>query len=207
MVEATWGLFLVASLAVILTPGQDTMLVLTRSIAQGQGAGVLTAAGVSAGLIGHTLLATLGLGALLRASETLFLGLKFAGAAYMICLGIVDLRTPRSTLDIASVAPRPMRRLFVDGALSNLLNPYVVVFYFAFLPQFVAADASHPTLTIMVLGLTYAALAFCEKAPIALGAGWLSKWLRARPGVLPWVCRGSGVILVLLGARLLLAPA
>src|SRR5262245_38711334 len=102
MLEAAWGLFVIASLLVIVTPGQDMMLVMSRSLAQAARAGVATAAGVSTGLVGHTLLATLGLGALLRTSEGLFLALKLAGAAYLIWLGIGLLRSGRHELVLAA---------------------------------------------------------------------------------------------------------
>jgi len=204
VVEASWALFVVASMAVILTPGQDTILVMSRSIAQGPGAGFTTAAGVSAGLVGHTLLATFGLGALLRASGSLFLAFKLLGAGYMLYLGFHELRSRRVPLNLASLPPRPLNRLFVDGALSNLFNPYVVLFYFAFMPQFVLPAAQHPTLTIFVLGLTYAAMAFMVKAPVALFSGWLSGWLRSRPGALLWAHRSSGALLVGLGLKLAL---
>ena len=88
MIEASWLLFIVASIVLIATPGQDMILVMSRSVAHGSRAGVATAAGVSVGLVGHTVLATLGLGAILRTSEWLFLALKLAGAAYLIYLGI-----------------------------------------------------------------------------------------------------------------------
>jgi threonine/homoserine/homoserine lactone efflux protein len=93
MPEASWLLFIVASLVLIATPGQDMILVMSRSIAQGSAAGVATAAGVSVGLVGHTLLATLGLGAILRTSEWLFLSLKLVGAAYLVYLGLQLLRS------------------------------------------------------------------------------------------------------------------
>ena len=86
MIDVSWFLFVLASLMLISTPGQDMLLVMSRSIAQGPRAGVVTAAGVSFGLVGHTVLATLGLGAILRTSEWLFLGLKLVGAAYLIWL-------------------------------------------------------------------------------------------------------------------------
>ena len=99
MFEASWGLFVVASLLLIVTPGQDMVLVMSRSIAQGAVAGVATAAGVSVGLVGHTVLAGLGLGAILQASEVLFTVLKLAGAAYLVWLGIQLLRQEREIED------------------------------------------------------------------------------------------------------------
>jgi len=202
MPEVSWLLFIVASLVLIITPGQDMILVMSRSISQGAAAGVATAAGVSVGLVGHTLLATLGLGAILRTSEWLFLLLKLVGAAYLVYLGIQLLRTRRHDLSVSAGAPRSLGRLFVDGALSNVSNPKIAVFYFAFLPQFVLPGAVQPTLSVFVLGLVFAALTFLIKGPVGLGAGLLSAWLRQRPAVLTWVFRSSGAVLVGLGLKL-----
>jgi len=202
MVEASWFVFVVASLVLIATPGQDMILVMSRSVAQGVRAGVVTAGGVSVGLVGHTILATLGLGAILRTSELLFLALKLIGAAYLVYLGIGLLRTKRARLATAGETPRSLGKLFVDGAFSNLSNPKIAIFYFAFLPQFVSPTAQNPTLTILVLGLVFAVLTFLVKAPVGIFAGALSAWLRSRPSVLTWVYRCSGTILLGLGVRL-----
>ena len=202
MIDASWFVFVAASLVLIATPGQDMILVMSRSVAQGAAAGVVTAGGVSLGLVGHTVLATLGLGAVLRTSEWLFVALKLVGAAYLIYLGIGLLRTGQGGLPIGPQAARSLRKLFADGAVSNLSNPKIAIFYFAFLPQFVSPSARYPTLTVLALGLAFAGLTFLVKAPVGLFAGRLSSWLRSRPGVLTWVFRSSGAILVALGASL-----
>lgn len=202
MIDASWLVFVVASLALIATPGQDMILVMSRSVAQGTSAGVVTAGGVGVGLVGHTVLTTLGLGAVLRTSEWLFIALKLVGAAYLVYLGIGLLRTRQSGLPIGAQPARTLGRLFVDGMVSNLSNPKIAIFYFAFLPQFVSPSAQNPTLTVLALGLAFAGLTFLVKAPVGIFAGRLSAWLRGRPGVLTWVFRTSGAILVALGARL-----
>jgi len=202
MVEASWLLFIAASLVLIATPGQDMILVMSRSVAQGAAAGVATAAGVSVGLLGHTVLATLGLGAILRTSEWLFVGLKLVGAVYLLYLGIGLLLTKRKELTLGSAARRSLGTLFRDGAFSNLSNPKIAIFYFAFLPQFVSPSAQHPTLSLLVLGSAFAALTFLIKGPVGVFAGVLSGWLRSRPSVLAWVYRSSGAVLVGLGLRL-----
>lgn len=204
MIEASWAVFTIASVVLIATPGQDMILVMSRSIAQGPMAGIATAAGVSVGLIGHTILATLGLGAILRASEWLFLALKLVGAVYLLYLGIGLLRTQRHDLIAPAIGHRRSMRLFLDGTVSNITNPKIAIFYFAFLPQFVAPEAAHPTLTILVLGLAFAALTFLMKAPIGWFAGALSGWLRARPAVLQWLYRSCGGVLIGLSVRLAL---
>jgi len=204
MLEVAWFLFIAASLVLIVTPGQDMLLVMSRSMAQGSAAGVATAAGVSVGLVGHTVLATLGLGAILRTSDWLFLALKLAGAAYLVYLGVQLLRAKEHDLSVSGGAPRSLRRLFFDGALSNVSNPKIAVFYFAFLPQFVLPGASHPTLSIFVLGSVFAGLTFLVKGPVGLVAGRLSSWLRSRPGAVAWLYRTSGAILIGLGIKLAL---
>jgi len=107
MIEVNWLLFVAASLVLIVTPGQDMILVMSRSIAQGAAAGVATATGVCSGLVVHTLLATLGLGSLIRTSELLYLGLKLAGAIYLAWMGLQLLRAPQRELafDLLGVAP------------------------------------------------------------------------------------------------------
>jgi threonine/homoserine/homoserine lactone efflux protein len=202
MSDAQLILFALASVVVIVTPGQDMVLVMSRSIAQGSAAGIATAAGVSTGLLGHTLLAGLGLGSLLMASETLFVALKLVGAAYLVYLGVRLLRTRASALELATGRAAPLRQLFLRGALSNLSNPKIAIFYFAFLPQFVAADAAHPTALLLALGAAFAALTFLVKGPVGYFAGALAAWLRARPRALVAMHRTSGAVLVALGVRL-----
>jgi len=202
MLEVSWLLFTVASLVLIITPGQDMILVMSRSIAQGAAAGIATAAGVSVGLAGHTILATLGLGAILQTSEWLFLALKLAGAAYLIYLGVGLLRVRNAVLVVQDASERSLARLFLDGAVSNISNPKIAIFYFAFLPQFVLPGATHPTLAVFVLGLLFAAMTFAIKGPVGFFAGMLSGWLRSRPGALTWLYRSSGAVLVALGVKL-----
>jgi len=127
---------------------------------------------------------------------------KLVGAAYLVYIGLQLLRTRQSELEISAGAPKSLRRLFADGALSNLSNPKIAVFYFAFLPQFVRPEAAHPTLSVFVLGLVFAGLTFLVKGPVGLAAGVLSAWLRTHPRFLVWVFRTSGAVLVGLGVKL-----
>ena len=205
MIEAHWILFVVASVVLIATPGQDMILVMSRSITHGTRAGVAAAAGVSLGLVGHTVLATLGLGALLRASEWLFVAMKLVGAAYLVYLGAQLIFAKTATLASDGTGGRSAWRHFAAGAASNISNPKIAIFYFAFLPQFVTPGASHPTLTILVLGLLFAALTFVIKGPVAVFAGRLSTWFQSRPSALAALYRASGVVLAGLAVRLALA--
>ena len=204
MIDVHWFPFVAASLVLIATPGQDMALVMSRSIAQGAAAGLATAGGVCSGLLVHTVLATLGLGALLRASEGLYLALQLAGAAYLVHMGLQLLRAPVRQLALDGGAVRRAPRLFVDGALSNICNPKIAVFYLAFLPQFVAADAAHATASLFALGLVFAVLALMVKGPVGLAAAALSGWLRRHPRSLVWLFRSAGVVLLALGLQLAL---
>lgn len=202
MTEAQILFFVLTSLVVIVTPGQDMVLVMSRAVAQGSKAGIATAAGVSVGLLGHTLLTALGLGSLLMASELLFTVLKSVGAAYLIYLGIRLVLSKSSKLELQQAKPTNLRRLFAQGALSNISNPKITVFYFAFLPQFIGNDASPPALMLLLLGISFAMLTFIVKGPVGFFAGILSAWLRARPRVLRWLDRTSGAVLIGLGMKL-----
>jgi threonine/homoserine/homoserine lactone efflux protein len=205
MTDSLSLLFIVTSLVLIITPGQDMMLVMSRSIAQGCNAGVVTAAGVSTGLLGHSLLATLGLGAVLMASQLIFEIIKYVGAAYLVYLGINLLRQPKSEIAVRRLSAVPLRTLFLQGAISNLSNPKITIFYFAYLPQFIPRDAANPTAVLFGLGVAFAVLTFLVKGPVGYGAGVLSGWLRARPQILSRINRTSGLVLVALGIKLALA--
>lgn len=196
--------FVVASIALIITPGQDMILVMSRSISQGQKAGVATAAGVSVGLLGHTILATLGLGAILHASEILFMVMKLIGAGYLVYLGIKLFRNSQSGLNFNDLPVMSLRKMFFQGALSNLSNPKIAIFYFAYLPQFIPSGTENPTPILFILGAVFAGLTFLIKGPIGFGAGILSSWLRSRPTVIGWINRTSALVLVGLGLRLAL---
>ncbi|OED40091.1 threonine transporter RhtB [Chromatiales bacterium (ex Bugula neritina AB1)] len=202
MLEISWILFIVASVAVILTPGQDMVLVMSRSIAQGAYAGVVTAAGVSVGLVLHTILATLGVGAVVQASELLFTLMKILGAGYLIYLGVTLIASSSSATMLATASPRSDGRLFLDGTISNVSNPKIAIFYFAFLPQFVGAESENTVLAIFFLGICFALITFIIKGPVGYFSGLLSTWFRSNPLVLRNIYRLSGITLIVLGVKL-----
>lgn len=203
-VEAnTLGMFVLASLALIALPGQDMIYVMTRSLAQGRFAGLCSAVGVCLGIVAHTGLAALGVGAILMASEGLFFALKLLGAAYLAYLGI-RLMLTRAAPSFGGVASTPLSPLSLvwQGALSNLTNPKIVLFFFAYLPQFVDPASASPTRELVFLGLLYALLALPVKAAVGFAAGSLSERVIQRPATLAWINRFSGAVLLGLGLRL-----
>ena len=197
------GLYIAASLALIATPGQDMIYVITRSLAQGRLAGVCSAVGVCLGILVHTALAALGVGAILHASESLFVALKFAGAAYLIYLGLRMLfsREARTGIGAAQGALSPPALVW-QGVLSNVTNPKVVLFFFAFLPQFVDPASAHPTRDLALLGVLYAALALPVKSAVGIAAGSFSERVLRNPSIVAWMNRVSGGVLIALGLRL-----
>lgn len=204
METAQLMVFIAASLIVIITPGQDLLLVMSRAVSQGSRAGVITASGVSVGLLGHSALAALGLGALLLTSKSLFTVLKCVGAAYLVYLGTRLILSKKQRLDLSAAAPVSSKKLFFTGAFSNISNPHITIFYFAFLPQFIPGDVSHPTLYLLSLGILFSLLTFLVKGPVGYFAGILSTWLRTHPAVLRWIDTTSGILLIGLGVRLVL---
>ena len=197
------GLYVAASLALIATPGQDMIYVITRSLAQGRFAGVCSAVGVCIGILVHTALAALGVGAILHASETLFVALKLAGAAYLIYLGVKLLATREGREGIAAPKDRLSPGALVrQGILSNVTNPKIVLFFFAFLPQFVDPASTHATRDLALLGVLYALLALPVKAAVGIAAGSLSERVLRDPSMIAWMNRVGGGVLVALGLRL-----
>ena len=197
------GLYIAASLALIATPGQDMIYVITRSLAQGRLAGMASAFGVCTGILVHTALAALGVGAILLASEALFMAVKLAGAGYLIFIGVRMLVSRASAPGIEAAAGRlTLRTLFAQGVLSNVSNPKIVLFFLAFLPQFVDPASPHPTRDLAFLGVLYALMALPVKCAVGIAAGSLSERVLRRPSAIAWMNRVSGGVLVVLGLRL-----
>jgi threonine/homoserine/homoserine lactone efflux protein len=197
------ALYVVASLALIITPGQDMIYVITRSLAQGRAAGVYSAIGVCLGILVHTALAALGVGAILQASETLFVALKLLGAAYLVYLGIrmIFSRAVQEEMRGGGARLSPLALVW-QGILSNVTNPKIVLFFFAFLPQFVDRASLHPTRDLVLLGVLYAVLALPVKVGVGLAAGGLSERILRSESALKWIQRASAAVLIGLGVRL-----
>ncbi len=195
-------LFIITSLAIILTPGQDMLLVVSRGVSQGSKTGVVTSAGVSTGLLGHSLLAAFGLGAFLMASETAFMLIKYIGATYLVCLGVQLLLSKPSELQLEKSSKSSLKQSFIAGAFSNIANPKITIFYFAYLPQFISADIANPAYYLFALGSGFALLTFVVKAPIGYLSGKFSQHLQRRVNILKWFNKTSGIVLVGLGVKL-----
>ncbi|MCE9668059.1 LysE family translocator [Myxococcus stipitatus] len=196
--------FLLAGIALNLTPGPDTMYVLARSVGQGRGAGFVSALGIAVGCLFHIAAATLGLSALLATSAVAFTVVKWVGALYLVWLGIQMLRSKAGPDAVRGLAPASLWRIFRDGVVTNVLNPKVALFFLAFLPQFVDPTRGSTGLQFVLLGLLFDLTGTLWLAFIAGVAGAFGAWLRRSPRFTAWQQRVTGGVFVALGARLAL---
>ena len=141
-----YALFVVAALALLVVPGPAVLYIVTRSIHQGRRAGLVSVLGIHLGTLVHIAAATAGLSALLLSSATAFYVVKYAGAAYLIGLGLFTLLSRKGEAEIALGGERRLRRVFAQGVVVNVLNPKTALFFLAFLPQFVDPGHGHATL-------------------------------------------------------------
>ena len=193
------GAYLVACALIVLSPGPDNLLVLSRGLGQGKYAATLSALGAACGIMVHTCAATFGLAVLLRASQTAFWSVKAVGAAYLIGLGIAAIRS-RRLISFAPAARVTLHRVFLGGLLTNVLNPKVGLFVLAFIPQFVAAGRGSVAAQMMAFGAVYAVVTIVLFALLGASASRFSAWLAARPRVVSGLNIGAG--LAFLGAGL-----
>jgi threonine/homoserine/homoserine lactone efflux protein len=173
-----WGLFIVASLALLLTPGPAVLFIVARSIAHGRTAGLVSVLGIHLGTIVHITAAAVGLSALVVSSALAFAIVKYLGAGYLIWIGIRTLMAEAPEAEAPSVAAEPLRRVFRDGFVVNLFNPKTAIFFLAFLPQFVDPARGGLHWQILVLGLTFMSLGILSDAAFALVAGVAGDFLR-----------------------------
>lgn len=173
-------LFLLAAFTLVAIPGPNHLYITTRSIGEGRRAGVVSVLGVETGTLVHIAAAAAGLSAVVAASATAFGLLRYAGAAYLAYLAYRTLRS-RHDLGAMDLRPQPLHRVYLDGVLVNVLNPKVVLFFLAFLPQFADQDAGAVPLQIAVMGLATALIGLFGDLGYALAGGSIGSWLRARP--------------------------
>ena len=200
-------LFMAAALLLNVTPGPDMLFVAGSSAAHGRRAGVMAALGVGAGCVLHMVLAAVGLSALLATSALAFEVVKWAGAAYLVWIGIAMWR-PSAAAGTAAREPLPARRVFWQGAMTNALNPKVALFFLAFLPQFITPDASGQAAAFLVLGAWFNVGGTVVNVVVALLASGLRQRLagRSSTGRLGrWLQRTAGALFVALGVKLALS--
>jgi threonine/homoserine/homoserine lactone efflux protein len=196
---STLAVFAAASLALIAVPGPSVLYIVGTSISQGRRAGVASMLGVQAGALIHVAAAAIGVSALLASSAGLFNVVKFAGAAYLVWLGVQRIRHAGEQ-DPAARPPRSHAHLFRQGVVVNLLNPKVAMFFLAFLPQFVDPDAASPGAQVLALGLVFVAIAIVSDGFYALVAGAAAERLRGSVRARRRMDRLGGGVMIGLGA-------
>ena len=210
-----WGihdfwLFLISGLLLNIAPGPDTAYVVWRSLQLGWRGGGAAALGISTGCLTHVLAAALGLSALLVASVTAFTLVKWLGAAYLCYVGLTMLLSRPRNSDAAVQRDKeavPLSRVFWQGALTNVLNPKVAMFFLAFLPQFVDADAPHKPLAFLTLGLIFVFNGTLWCLAIAVAAARAAGRARSSAATIAWINRGLGALFIYLGARIAFSQA
>ncbi len=213
--------FVAAAAALCLTPGIDTVYILTRTIAGGRAEGLASALGINTGLVVHTVLVAAGLSLVLAASPVAFGAIKVAGAAYLVVMGVRSVLSGGASFSTAAGekstsggarasasspaapgAPAPLARTYAQGVLTNVLNPKIILFFLALLPQFIAVPNEHGPLPFLALGLTYTALSTLWTVVIVAIAAPFSRLLARseRAGRVTAVV--SGVVYVALGGMI-----
>jgi threonine/homoserine/homoserine lactone efflux protein len=198
--------FLLVAMAITVSPGPDNLMVLGVGMARGRRQGMSFGLGCALGCLSHTLLATLGVSALIAASPVAFAALKVCGGLYLIWLGIGALRSRGGARADGDAAPdESLRRLFFKGLLASAVNPKVVLFFLSFLPQFVVAAHGHASWQIAQLGLLFTLQACVLFALLGYFSGSVGRWINRRPRAGLWLDRLAGGVFVGLGLKLIVA--
>ena len=202
------GLFIVSGLLLTIMPGPDSLLIMTRSATQGSRAGCTAALGIGTGTFVHVFAGALGLSAILATSATAFTVVKYAGAAYILYMAIGLLRSKRRGAAAAlALSPLPYRKIFAQGFLTNVLNPKVAIFFLAFVPQFINADAPNKALAFIVLGCIFNLNGMLWCNALALFTAQASARLKVSPMISLWLNRATGGLFVWLGVKLALSKS
>jgi threonine/homoserine/homoserine lactone efflux protein len=199
--KAAFLTFLIAALALNLAPGPDMLYVIGRSVGQGRKAGIVSSLGVFVGCWVHILAAAFGIAALLRSSPMAFNVVRYAGAAYLIYLGI-RLLAQKTDLASQQLKAESLTSIFRQGAITNMLNPKVAIFFLAFLPQFIDARRGSVALQIKVLGLIFNVGGTLVNLAVAYAGGTLGELLRRNQSIARLQRQFTGLIFVGLGLRL-----
>jgi threonine/homoserine/homoserine lactone efflux protein len=196
---AAYGLFVLAALTLLVIPGPAVLYIVSRSVDQGRAAGFASVLGVTTGTLIQIALAVVGLSSVVLASAIAFDAVKYAGAVYLVYLGVRRLLSREAVALATERPPRTLRRLYAQGVVVNMLNPKTVLFVFALLPQFVDVHAGHVALQVLALGLTLSALGLLSDGLYALVAGTVADRLRASRAVARIERWFGGTVLVGLG--------
>lgn len=176
-------LFSITSLLLALTPGPDMLYIATRSVAQGRRAGLVSVLGVYTGVLFHILAAVLGISALIVSSAIAFNLIRYAGAAYLVFLGIHAFLSKAETFKVKKVEHKRLRNIYYQGLITNLLNPKVIFFFVAFFPQFVDPAKGNVSLQLLILGVILVVVSLPIDIGVSLLSGTFGNLLKTRKRV------------------------
>jgi threonine/homoserine/homoserine lactone efflux protein len=198
--------FLAAAILITVAPGPDNLMVLGFGMSRGRAAGIAFGLGCGCGCLSHTLLAALGVSALIAASPTAFLALRIGGGLYLVWLGVRALRS-RGQARAATVreTDEPLSRLFAKGLLANAVNPKVALFFLSFLPQFIIAERGRIGWQTAQLGIVFTVQAALLFGLLGYFSGSIGQWLHRHAHAGVWLDRLAGTIFVALGVRMIVA--
>ena len=197
----TYGLFVAAALALLVVPGPAILYIIARGVEGGRPAGIVSCLGIQIGTLAHAAFAAAGLSAIVASSAAAFAVVKWAGVAYLVYLGLKNLLGRDEGLEDVRVEREPLRRVFVQAVLVQVLNPKVALFFLAFLPQFVDPSRGPVWTQTLVLGATLAGLGFFTDGFFALLGGTAGTWIKRRGTGLRRTGRYvSGCVYLALGA-------
>lgn len=206
MVTANFLLFAFASLMLNITPGADMLYVATRSTSQGVKAGIVSSLGIAAGCMVHLLAAVIGLSAIIAGSAIAFSVIKLAGAVYLFYLGYKSFFSKKNLFEIKKDnSTATLTEIFWQGALTNVLNPKVALFFLAFLPQFIHPEQGHAAQQIILLGVWFDFSGTVINILVAWLFGTMGNWLAKKGWFIKWQNRFTGIILIALGIRVALS--
>lgn len=199
--------FLATAVMLTATPGPDNLMVLSMGMSRGRRAGIAFGLGCALGCLSHTLLAVVGIGALVAASPLAFTALKVAGGAYLLWMGVQAWRHAGAVRvgGGEAMAEAPLRQLFVKGLIANAINPKVVLFFLSFLPQFVVASQGGVEWQLGLLGVLFTAQAALLFGLLGWFSGGIGAWLNRRPSAGRWLDRLAGTVFIGLGLRMIVA--
>jgi RhtB (resistance to homoserine/threonine) family protein len=198
----SFGLFLLTALLMNITPGTDTMYIVSRSVSQGKKAGIYSVLGISTGSLVHTFLAAVGLSVILTTSAVLFTIIKIIGAGYLIYLGVRMLIQKSSNLELKDTKSMSLKKIYTQGLLTNVTNPKVALFFISFLPQFISGDNSNGPLPFIILGLSFVMTGTVWCLLVAIFSSYATKKLRNNPKVEFILNKITGIIFIGLGIKL-----
>ena len=202
-IENYWG-FLAAGIILNITPGTDTMYILTRSIAQGKRAGLYSALGIMTGCLIHTLLASFGFSILLAKSPMAFIFVRYLGAAYLAYLGIKMTITKNKLVEsrLNAMENTSSRKIYSQGVLTNVLNPKVALFFISFIPQFINPKYTDGPIPFLILGLTFVFTGTIWCLFLAYFSARITRTLRSSDKTGNLLQKLSGIIFIVLGIKI-----